>query len=611
MHFASPEWLFGLLILPLLGLVDALCARRDRERVARLVARPLWPRILRREDERLRYLRLGLLLLGASGIVLALARPQWGVTREKVEREGADVVLLLDSSGSMATADVPPSRFFLAKNALLSLVARLEGDRFGLVAFEGEAYPLVPLTLDADAVGLFLDSLEPGFLPTPGSSLAQGVDRGLELFVDPARRNKVMVLVSDGEDLEGEVEAAVRRAREAGVVIHAVGVGTERGEPVPELDADGRSTGFKKDENGQVVVSRLDEAALEGVARATGGRYFRLTASDPTLSALVAAIASLEQASVAREYAYRPRERYQWPLAVGFFALALAFALPLPRRRGRAPAPANVLLRAAAVVVLLGPAGALAQGAADPSPPSPGPAPPAAPGPSPAPEARPRGARLVDEVLLRPRRLTDSGRRAFEKGDHPKSLQEFEGATAVRPEDPAARFNLADGLYKNGRFDEAAALYRDLGNDAASPLAGAARYNLGNSLYQKQDYPGAIRAYRDALRAAGDDADARRNLELALRALQEQERQPKPDPKDPKDRKEQKDQKDQKPQGGAGQGQERPQTPDERERQRFERETGMPKERAMQLLEALQRNEQSEQRKALLAKRRPAKGKDW
>ena len=112
-------------------------------------------------------LRLALMLLGAAGLVLALARPQWGIVREKVEREGVDVVLALDTSGSMATEDVPPNRFFLARAALSSLVARLEGDRFGLLAFEGEAYPLVPLTLDADAVGLFLETVEPGIVPAP------------------------------------------------------------------------------------------------------------------------------------------------------------------------------------------------------------------------------------------------------------------------------------------------------------------------------------------------------------------------------------------------------------------------------------------------------------
>src|SRR5947207_8720487 len=147
MIFESPMWFFGLLALPLLAWTEAWLTRRDRDRVARLVARPLWARVVQRPAEPWRYVRLALTLLCATGIVLALARPQWGIVREKVEREGVDVVLVLDTSGSMATEDVPPNRFFLARQALAALISRLEGDRFALVAFEGEAYPLVPLTL--------------------------------------------------------------------------------------------------------------------------------------------------------------------------------------------------------------------------------------------------------------------------------------------------------------------------------------------------------------------------------------------------------------------------------------------------------------------------------
>jgi len=252
--FESPLWLFGLLGLPALAAIEAWLTRRDRERTARLVARPLWTRVLKRPAERWRFVRLGLLLAGAAGVVLALARPQWGIVREKIEREGVDVVLVLDTSGSMATEDVPPNRFFVARQALASLVTRLEGDRFGLVAFEGEAYPLVPLTLDADALGLFLDTMEPGIVPAPGSSVGVGLARGLQLFVDKDRSHKVMVLVSDGEDLEGDVEEAVRQAKEAGVIVHAVGVGTEAGQPVPDFDREGRRIGFKHDPAGAVVV---------------------------------------------------------------------------------------------------------------------------------------------------------------------------------------------------------------------------------------------------------------------------------------------------------------------------------------------------------------------
>jgi Ca-activated chloride channel homolog len=631
--FASPAWLVALLGVPLLAALEVWLARRDRDRLSHLVSRPLWGRVVRRPPERWRWLRLAFLLLGAAGLVVALARPQWGIVREKVEREGVDVVLVLDTSGSMNTPDVPPSRFFLARQALLQLIGRLEGDRFALVAFADEAYPLVPLTLDADALGLFLETVEPGIVPAPGTSLGVGLAKGLDAFVDKERRNKVMVLVSDGEDLEGDVEDAVRNAKEAGVVVHTVGVGTEGGQPVPDVDADGRTVGYKRDESGQPVVSRLDMRTLEEIALGTGGKAFRITPADTSLSGLASAIEGMEQKTFAREYSYRRKERFQVPLAVGLAALTVGLLLPPPplRRKRRASVAdaarkAAVLLLAAAVA---SPAWAQAPGAPATTPTSP-PAPTAAGGtPAAGDQAARRPGSVVDELLLRPRRATEEGRAEYARGSHPQALSAFERAAAARPQDPATRFNLADGLYKNGKYDEAATLYRTLGSDPASPFAGAARYNLGNTLYQKHDYPGAVRAYRDALQVAPLDGDTRRNLELALRALKEQQEEQK---KQQQKREEQKDQRQQdqknqqqqqqqqqdqkqRQQGQQQKGaqQQRPQTPEEREDQRFREATGMPKERAMQLLDALQQNEQAEQKKLLAAKRAQSKkkGKDW
>ncbi len=596
MIFAEPFWLLGLLLLPVLGGAEVWATRRDRERTARLVSRPLWSRVLRRPRERWRFVRLGLLLAGAAGIVVALARPQWGIVREKVEREGVDVVLALDTSGSMATADVSPNRFFLARAALESLLSRLPGDRIGLLAFEGEAYPLVPLTLDADAVGLFLETAEPGIVPAPGTSLGVGLAKGLEMFVDKERRNKVLVLVSDGEDLEGEVEEAVGKAKDAGVVVHTVGVGTEKGEPVPAFDREGNPAGFKKDGSGAVVVSRLNQATLEAIARGTGGRFFLLTPADTSLSALAAAIEGMEQKSLAREYSYRRRERFQIPLAVGLFAIALGLLLPPPPLRR--PVAASVARRAVATLAI----GLLASPAHTQSSGSP--------------------SHTLDEILLRPRRLTEEARKEYERGNHPQALAAFEKAAGLRPDDPRARFNLGAGLYKNGKFDEAETLYRALGQDARSALAAVSRHNLGNSLFQKQDYRGATSAYKDALRLAPDDADTKRNLELSLRALRQQEEEKKKQQQQEsqnKDRNPKDSRQDQQPQQGGqqqpnpqGSKPDRPKTREEKERERFLKETGMPRERAMQLLDALQQGEKGEQKKLLAARRAEKRGqKDW
>jgi Ca-activated chloride channel family protein len=229
---------------------------------------------------------------------------------------------------------------------------------------------------------------------------------------------------------------------------------------------------------------------------------------------------------------------------------------------------------------------------------------------------------VLDELLLRPSRLTALGRKQYAGGNHPQALSAFERAARARPTDPRGIFNLGDGLYKNGKFDEAATLFQALGANPASPLAERSRYNLGNALYQKKDYRGAIQGYRDALHLDPNDLETRRNLELALRALKEQEEQQKKqqqqqqnqDQKNPKDQKkpgqqDQQQQADQKKQQGQPEQQK---TEEQREAERFQQDAGMPKERAMQLLDALEQNEKAEQKKMLLARRAQKKGgKDW
>jgi tetratricopeptide (TPR) repeat protein len=267
-------------------------------------------------------------------------------------------------------------------------------------------------------------------------------------------------------------------------------------------------------------------------------------------------------------------------------------ALPL-RRRGAPPSKNGRGVKAAALFVLLA-AGSTAHA---------------------------QQGKLIDELLLRPQRRTAAGREEYEQGNHPKAVASFEAASTVRPADYRMKFNLADGLYKTGKYDEAATIFRALGA-ADSPLAAAARYNLGNSLYQRQDYAGAVRAYRDALTLQPDDQDARHNLELALRALEEQQRQqqeqqqPGEDQRDDRQQQlqqqQQQDDQQRSEQRRPGDQQQRPRTAEDKERERYLKETGMPKERAQQLLDALQEAEKAEQKKQLAALRAgKKKGKDW
>lgn len=576
MEFAAPLWLLVLAVIPLLVAMEAWCVRRDRERTARIVARALWPKVVARPAELWRWVRLGLLSLGVVGMALALAGPRWGVVREKIEREGVDVVFVVDTSGSMAAEDVQPNRFALARLTLMSLFNLLEGDRLALVALEGEAYPLVPLTLDAGAVALFLETMEPGMLPTPGTSLGSGLEAALSLFVDEQRANKVVVLVSDGEDLEGAVERGLRAARSRGVIIHTVGVGTTAGAPVPHVDAEGRRQGFKKDRDGTVVISRLDEGVLQRLARETGGVYTRATPANSGVRQIAAAVRRMEQKSLAQEYSYRPKERYQWPLGVALLAFTAGLILPLPlRRQPRAFVLAMVLAWGAVPA---------------------------------------HASELLGEITLKPQRETRAGRKAWREGNYPFALERFSSASSSRPEDERALFNRASALVASGRVEEAMPVLEALGNRATSPLAAAARYNLGNARFARQDFTGAIQAYRAALELIPGDENTRRNLELALRRLKEQQQQQRQDQGGGQqvERRESSQEDQQRPGDGQKPLEPRQQTPEEQERQRFEREVGMPKERAVQLLEALQQNEKTEHKRRL-AKFREGKreGRDW
>ena len=575
MTLASPLWLMALLILPVFAWLGLRIRRADRERMDSMVTASMFERIGRRFPARVETFRAACLFIGAALLILALARPQWGIVRERVERTGVDVALVLDTSLSMSVEDVAPNRFFLAKRSLLSLMSRLAGDRFSLVAFEGEAYPLAPLTLDADAVALFLETLEPGFVPAPGSNLLSGIRAGIATFVDPSRVNRVIVLVSDGEDLEDSLEGAASEAKKAGVIIHTVGVGSAQGGPVPNTDSSGVRNGYKL-ENGEPVISRLNTGNLIRLAQATGGKFTQASPNNTALSVTASAIEAMENKQTASEFSFRKRERFQIPLGLSLLSFLFAFFGPvllefLRHRRAR-PAAASILLLLMVQVA---------------------------------------HADLKDEILARPSRETNKGLKAYETGDAARALAAFEKARMARPNSASTRFNEAVAQAKAGKGPEAIEAFTALSREK-NDLGFESHYNLGNALLGAQQLPGAVAAYRDALRLRPEDARARRNLEIALQKLQQQKKDQEKDKKDQKDDQKDKD-KQQKQQPPRDEGKkEPPKTQKERENERFQKETGMSKDRAMQLLKALEQNEKLEQKKKLEAERaKRRKGKDW
>lgn len=266
------------------------------------------------------------LVSGAAALIgVALVGPQWGARIVESGSRGLDMVLALDVSESMRAGDILPSRLDRERTEARRLLRELPGDRIGLVIFAGRAYVLAPLTSDHAALELFLDALDPEIAGTPGTSLSAGVRQASDLLLTArAEADRVVVLFTDGEAHESEeaVESVARRAREAGIRVFAVGVGTERGEPIPEIDpGSGRSVGYKRDGQGRVVLSKLDPDLLERLAVSTDGAFVRV--DEGGVARLVSALQNLKRATGpgVRRLEWTPR--YHWFALLGFALLTI------------------------------------------------------------------------------------------------------------------------------------------------------------------------------------------------------------------------------------------------------------------------------------------------
>ncbi|MDX1675520.1 MAG: VWA domain-containing protein, partial [Longimicrobiales bacterium] len=279
MSFEHPQLIWLVPALPAAVAFAVWVWVRRRRRAARaLGSTPLLERLGAGDLTRTPWDRAALLVGAALALGLAAAGPRWGLESVEEETISADVVLALDVSKSMLARDVAPSR--LARERVLAqrVLRELSGDRIGMVAFAGRAYVLAPMTVDHSALQLYLDALDPEIVSQGGSSLAAAVRQATDMALgrDETRQGTVL-LVSDGEELDDEaaVREAAERAATAGITIHAVGVGTTEGAPIPEA-REGGTESYKRGPDGEVVISRLNEALLRDVADITGGRYVRL-----------------------------------------------------------------------------------------------------------------------------------------------------------------------------------------------------------------------------------------------------------------------------------------------------------------------------------------------
>jgi Ca-activated chloride channel family protein len=412
-------------------------------------------------------------LLGLALVMLAAAGPQLGTRSIEVERKGVDVVVAVDVSQSMAAQDLSPDRMARARHSIRMLLEQLKGDRVALLPFSGGTHLQHPLTSDYALSGVMTDLLRPGLIPTPGTDLGAAIRKAVGVYQDTSPGQRVLILLSDGEDLEEDWRDALAEARKAGVTIHCVGMGTPDGAPVPDPERPGA---YKTDAAGSIVLSRLNEDVLQKLASEGGGLYLRSTPGGDELVKILERIGEMEGRDLGSRMYTGWQERYATFLLPGMFLLVLSWLWPTRRRVEALVWPLLFLLWA---------------------------------------------------LPARADNATENNRavRAYGKGDFGAATQGF-ARSLSKKENAQARFNLGDALFRSGDLQGAADQYRLVageGSGADEGLKARAYANLGRVLLDQQQLEPACQALEEALARRPDLPEARHNLELALRRQDQQQ----------------------------------------------------------------------------------------
>lgn len=325
-RFAHPEYLALLAILPVLLGVFLLALRVRQKALKRFGVPSVVQRLTEGASTSKPFLRGGLILGALGMLVVGLANPQIGTRLEEVKQEGIDLFIALDVSLSMKAEDIKPNRLEKAKLEIRNLIDRLAGDRVGLIVFAGDAYTQFPLTTDYSAANLFLDVVDVDAVPNPGTDIAAAITRAMESFDFQDATTKVIVIITDGESTEGDVFEAADEAAKKGVLLYTIGMGSPAGAPIPVYGTGGQMD-FKRDRMGNVVVSRLDEQALERIATTGNGKYFRGTTAQDELDEIYRAINALQKKEFGVKQFTDFEDRFQFFLGTALALLVIELLL--------------------------------------------------------------------------------------------------------------------------------------------------------------------------------------------------------------------------------------------------------------------------------------------
>lgn len=436
-------------------------------------------------------------------LVLALVNLRKPGGQQTINRKGIDIILALDVSKSMLAEDIKPSRLDKAKQLLSRITDKLSGNRIGIVIFAGKAYLQMPLTTDHRAAKLFISTIHTDIVPTQGTVIGEALTMCNETFNTKEKKFKSIILISDGEDHDASAATIASQLTEQGVVIHSIGVGSPEGAPVI-LPVTGE---FKKDADGNTVISKLNEKTLKDIAEITGGSYTLLVNSEETASALAQQVAGMEQRSITDKSFLNYKSLFQWLVGAALLFLLIEFFITERKKQKAIPA---ILFIFPALLFL--PFTSLSQ---------------------------------ADNATIK------KGNAAYIKNDFKTAADLYRLAAE---DNFTAQFNLGNALFRTNETEPALdAFDRAIKSAANSQHRSMAYYNKGVVLHTANRLQECIDAYKNALRQNPADEDARLNLQKALKKMNAEKPKEKKKKKQQQQPKENKDKKQEKPKEGQKQ----------------------------------------------------------
>jgi Ca-activated chloride channel family protein len=572
-RFEDPNYLYLLVLVVVLALIRFFTYRSQRKRLRKFGDPKLLKELMPNVSKVRPSLKFWLLEAVLALLIVMLARPQMGTRISHEKRTGIETIIAMDISNSMRAEDVVPSRLDRAKMMVENLVDNFTNDKIGLIVFAGDAFVQLPITSDYVSAKMFLSTIDPTMIQVQGTDIAHAIEIATHSFTQEEKIGKAIIIITDGEDHEGGAIEAAKQARDMGMRVYVLGVGSTKGSPIP----DGRGD-YMKDNTGQTVMSALNEQMCREVAQAGGGAYIHVENNTGAQRLLDEELDKLEKRETDSTIYSDYDEQFQAVALVALFLLILELCIleiqnPLLSRvsffqRKR---------RVATMLALLAIGSSWSVGTA------------------------------VAQDDMAARRYVKQGNKSFAKRDFKEAETSYRKALEKNKDNPQALYNLGTTLIAQGQDTTAIKFFEEAAKAEKNPLRQSQSFhNLGTVLQGRKMYADAIEQYKQALRLNPNDDDARYNLVLCKHQLDKQQQNQNQDQGQNKDDKDDKQKQDEQ--------QKQEQKQDQQQQQQQQQKPQMSKDNAEQLLNAAMQQEKQTQQRMKEAQKQPSRRqveKNW